>query len=99
MVYGLYERFVTSTIREFGIDTSEKSKYAECLMEWFNYHHLLYFWLVAREGSLARASSQLRLAQSTVSGQIRAFENTLGEKLFVRSGRRFMLSEVGRVVY
>jgi LysR family transcriptional activator of nhaA len=68
-------------------------------VEWFNYHHLLYFWLVAREGSLARASSQLRLAQSTVSGQIRAFEETLGEKLFVRSGRRLMLSEMGRVVF
>ncbi|HEY5676208.1 MAG TPA: LysR family transcriptional regulator, partial [Myxococcales bacterium] len=39
-------------------------------MEWVNYHHLLYFWLVAREGSLARASAELRLAQSTVSKQI-----------------------------
>ena len=39
-------------------------------MEWVNYHHLLYFWLVAREGSLAQACAELRLAQSTVSKQI-----------------------------
>ena len=68
-------------------------------MEWLNYHHLLYFWLVAREGSLARASTELRLAQSTVSGQIRSLEHVLGEKLFARSGRRLVPTEIGRVVY
>lgn len=68
-------------------------------MEWLNYHHLLYFWLVAREGSLARASAELRLAQSTISGQIRALERSLGEKLFSRSGRKLVLTEMGRVVY
>jgi len=68
-------------------------------MEWLNYHHLLYFWTVAREGSLVRASAELRLSQSAISGQIRSLENSLGEKLFVKSGRRLMLSETGRVVY
>jgi LysR family transcriptional regulator, transcriptional activator of nhaA len=68
-------------------------------MEWLNYHHLLYFWLVAREGSLARASSELHLSQSAISSQIRVLENSLGEKLFVKSGRRLMLSETGRMVY
>lgn len=68
-------------------------------MEWLNYHHLLYFWLVAREGSLAAASAELRLAQSTVSGQIRSLEQSLGEKLFARSGRRLVLTERGRVVF
>ena len=68
-------------------------------MEWLNYHHLLYFWLVAREGSLARASAELRLAQSTVSGQIRTLEQSLGEKLFAKSGRRLVLTEMGRVVF
>jgi len=67
-------------------------------VEWLNYHHLLYFWVVAREGSIARASARLRLAQPTISGQIRALENSLGEKLFARSGRNLMLTEVGRVV-
>lgn len=68
-------------------------------MEWLNYHHLLYFWLVAREGSLARAGTELRLSQSAISGQIRALENSLGEKLFVKNGRRLVLSETGRTVY
>ena len=68
-------------------------------MEWLNYHHLLYFWVVAREGSLARASAELRLAQSTISGQIRALERSLGEKLFTKSGRRLVLTEIGRIVY
>lgn len=68
-------------------------------MDWLNYHHLLYFWVVAREGSLARASAELRLSQSAISGQIKALENSLGEKLFVKSGRRLMLSETGRMVY
>jgi LysR family transcriptional regulator, transcriptional activator of nhaA len=68
-------------------------------MEWINYHHLLYFWLVAREGSLARASGELRLAQSTVSKQIHQLETTLGNALFAKSGRRLVLTESGRVVF
>jgi LysR family transcriptional regulator, transcriptional activator of nhaA len=67
-------------------------------MEWVNYHHLLYFWLVAREGSLAQASAELRLAQSTVSKQIHQLEEVLGHKLFTKSGRRLVLTESGRVV-
>ena len=68
-------------------------------MEWLNYHHLLYFWTVARAGSIARACRQLRLAQPTISGQIRALEDSLGEKLFQRAGRGLVLTEVGQVVY
>jgi LysR family transcriptional activator of nhaA len=68
-------------------------------MEWLNYHHLLYFWAVAREGSVTRASQQLRLAQPTVSGQLKALEDALGEKLFERTGRRLLLTDVGRVVF
>jgi LysR family transcriptional activator of nhaA len=68
-------------------------------MEWVNYHHLLYFWTVAREGSLGRASAELRLAQSTVSKQIHQFEEALGHQLFERSGRRLVLTESGRVVF
>jgi LysR family transcriptional activator of nhaA len=68
-------------------------------MEWLNYHHLHYFWLVAREGGLAPAATQLRLAPSTVSGQIRLLQDALGHELFVRSGRRLVLTEIGRVVY
>jgi LysR family transcriptional activator of nhaA len=68
-------------------------------MEWINYHHLLYFWLVAREGSLARASSELRLAQSTVSKQIHQLEALLGHTLFSKKGRSLALTESGRVVF
>jgi LysR family transcriptional activator of nhaA len=68
-------------------------------MEWLNYHHLLYFWLAAREGGVLRASQELRLAPSTVSAQIRALENALDEKLFRRVGRRLELTDVGRTVY
>jgi LysR family transcriptional activator of nhaA len=68
-------------------------------MEWLNYHHLLYFWVVAREGGQKPASKLLRLSPSTLSGQIRALEDSLGEPLFARSGRRQVLTDVGRVVY
>ena len=66
-------------------------------MEWLNYHHLLYFWTVAKEGSIARASEKLSLTQATISAQISVFEKTLGEKLFNRVGRRLVLTETGRV--
>ena len=68
-------------------------------MEWLNYHHLLYFWLAAREGGVGRASDELRLAPSTVSAQIRALERAFDEKLFRRVGRRLELTDVGRTVY
>lgn len=59
----------------------------------------MYFWVVAREGSIVRASEQLRLAQPTLSGQIRALEEALGQKLFTRSGRGIVLTDFGRLVY
>jgi len=68
-------------------------------MEWLNYHHLLYFWTVAREGGIAQASSKLRLAPPTISGQIHALEDSLGEKLLQRTGRRLVLTEMGRLVF
>ncbi|HKS73758.1 MAG TPA: transcriptional activator NhaR [Terriglobales bacterium] len=69
------------------------------MMEWLNYHHLLYFWTVANKGSIARACEELRLAQPTISGQLRALEENLGEKLFAREGRKLVLTEVGQLVY
>ena len=68
-------------------------------MEWLNYHHLLYFYMVAREGSVTKASEILRLAQPTLSGQIRKLEESLDEKLFEREGRSLVLTDVGRLVY
>ena len=68
-------------------------------MDWLNYHHLYYFWVVAREGSVVRASAHLRLAQSTISGQIHSLEKALGEQLFTQVGRHLQLTDVGQVVY
>jgi LysR family transcriptional regulator, transcriptional activator of nhaA len=68
-------------------------------MEWLNYHHLLYFWVVAKRGSIAQASRELRLAHPTISAQIRQLEEVLGDKLFERTGRRLVLTEFGRVAF
>lgn len=80
--------------------TLEKSPWrrSSCL-EWLNYHHLLYFWVVAKEGSIARARERLHLAQPTISGQLKQLEDTLGEKLFVKAGRGLALTDVGRTVF
>ena len=68
-------------------------------MNWLNYHHLLYFWVVAREGSLVAAGKVLRLSHPTLSAQIRALEEQLGEKLFMKAGRNLALTETGKIVY
>ncbi len=68
-------------------------------MQWLNYHHLLYFWVVAKEGTIAAACKELNLAQPTISAQLRSLERSLGEKLFTRVGRNLALTETGRVVY
>jgi LysR family transcriptional activator of nhaA len=66
-------------------------------MEWLNYHHLLYFWTVARTGSISAASKELRLASPTISNQIRKLEDNLGEELLRRSGRKLVLTDMGRI--
>lgn len=68
-------------------------------MEWLNYHHLLYFWMVAKTGSITKAAAELRLAQPTISGQLRVLEESFGEKLFQKTGRRLQLTEAGQLVY
>ena len=68
-------------------------------MSWLNYHHLLYFWTAAREGSITKACEVLHLTQPTVSGQIRELENSLKSRLFERSGRSIRLTEAGQIAY
>ena len=68
-------------------------------MEWLNYHHLHYFWVIAREGSITAATKELRLTQPTLSAQLKALEESLGEPLFHRKGRSLVMTEVGRVVF
>jgi LysR family transcriptional regulator, transcriptional activator of nhaA len=68
-------------------------------MHRLNYHHLLYFWTVAREGSIVRACKQLHLTQPTISGQLRSLEKNLGAKLFDKVGRNLVLSATGRLIF
>jgi len=68
-------------------------------LEWVNYHHLLYFWLVSREGGLVPAGKVLRLSHPTLSAQIHSLEDNLGEKLFTKEVRKLALTDVGRVVF
>lgn len=63
-----------------------------------NYKHLHYFWVVAREGGVARASERLHLTPQTISGQLSLLEDHLGVKLLVRVGRNLELTETGRLV-
>ncbi|MCU0877588.1 MAG: transcriptional activator NhaR [Pirellulaceae bacterium] len=64
-----------------------------------NYHHLHYFWVVAREGSVTRASELLHVTPSTVSIQVRELERTLGIRLLRKSGRGVALTETGEAVF
>jgi LysR family transcriptional activator of nhaA len=62
-----------------------------------NYHHLHYFWAVAKEGNLTRAATRLHVSQSALSVQIRQLEDQLGQALFERRGRTLQLTEAGRL--
>ena len=63
-----------------------------------NYKHLHYFWMVANEGSIARASERLHLTPQTISGQLSQLESILGVELFARVGRNLKLTDTGRIV-
>lgn len=62
-----------------------------------NYHHLHYFWAVAKEGNLTRAAARLHVSQSALSAQIKQLEDQLGHALFERRGRVLVLTESGHV--
>ena len=68
-------------------------------MDWLNYHHLLYFWAVAKEGSISAACQKLHLAQPTISGQLKKLEEAVGQKLYDRVGRGLVLTDAGRTVF
>jgi LysR family transcriptional activator of nhaA len=67
-------------------------------MRQLNFHHLYYFWIVAKEGHLTRAAKQLHVSQSALSSQIRQLQEQLGHELFSRDGRSLRLTEVGHLV-
>lgn len=67
-------------------------------MSQLNYHHLRYFWAIAKEGNLTRAARRLRVAQSALSIQLRQLEHALGHPLFERASKRLLLTEAGQMV-
>ncbi len=67
-------------------------------MDNINYKHLHYFWVVATEGSIARAADKLFITPQTISGQLGMLEERIGQPLFDRVGRRLRLTETGRLV-
>ncbi|MEM6692860.1 MAG: LysR family transcriptional regulator, partial [Planctomycetota bacterium] len=67
--------------------------------DWLNYHHLLYFWMVAKEGGITRAADILHLSQPTLSTQIQKLEKSFGIQLFERKGRTMVLTERGQTVF
>lgn len=68
-------------------------------MNWLNYHHLFYFYTIAKEGSVAQAAVRLRIGQPALSTQLKQLENSLGYPLFDRRGRRLFLTERGKTVF
>ena len=68
-------------------------------MSALNYKHLLYFYTVAREGSIKRACEQLHVTQPAISAQLQKLQRSVGEKLFEMSGRNLVLTEAGKVAY
>ena len=68
-------------------------------MSWLNYHHLLYFWTVARTGSITAAAKELRLSHPTISSQINSLERNTGHALFRQVGRKLELTEMGQLTY
>lgn len=64
-------------------------------MSTFNYRHLYYFWVVAKEGGMTRAADRLGMAVQTVSVQVRELERALGHTLLKPSGRGLVLTEAG----
>jgi LysR family transcriptional regulator, transcriptional activator of nhaA len=61
----------------------------------FNYRHLYYFWVVAKEGGMARAADRLDMAVQTVSAQVRELERSLGHTLLKPAGRGLVLTDAG----
>lgn len=64
----------------------------------FNYHHLYYFYIIAQKGSITAATKELRLAQPTLSAQLKEFEQFLGVELFIRENRKLILTEEGHKI-
>jgi LysR family transcriptional activator of nhaA len=68
-------------------------------MSSLNFKHLRYFWVVAANGTIARAAEILHVTPQTISGQLRELEEQIDAKLFQKSGRNLVLTDTGRLVF
>ena len=68
-------------------------------IDFLNFQHLYYFWIVAREGGISHASEVLDISPSTISAQISQLEKALQVKLFRRVGRNIRLTDVGQIAF
>src|SRR6187431_2903050 len=66
-------------------------------MDFLNFHHLRYFWTVAKKGGVRKAAEALNVSQPSISAQLKLLEESFGEKLFRRSGRNLVLTETGQL--
>lgn len=66
-------------------------------MPQLNFHHLRYFWVIASEGGMSRAARRLNVSPSSLSVQLKALEDQLGQALFERKGKALVLTEAGRI--
>ncbi len=69
------------------------------IMEWLNYHHLFYFWMAVKAGTVSAAAESLHLARPTVAAQIKELEKSIGQELFRKQGRGLVLTEFGKQVH
>ena len=67
-------------------------------VEFLNFHHLRYFWAVAKEGTLKKAAEKLSVSQPSICAQVKLLESALGQELFRVSGRSLVLTEFGQLV-
>ena len=65
----------------------------------FNYNHLYYFYVTAKSGGVTFAAKALKIAQPSLSAQIKVLEGTLNRKLFHKVGRRMELTAEGEQAY
>ena len=64
-----------------------------------NYQHLYYFWMFAREGTMAAAAQRLHVSLPTLSVQVRKLQSHYDKQLLRKAGRRLELTEVGQAVF
>jgi LysR family transcriptional regulator, transcriptional activator of nhaA len=68
-------------------------------MSRLNYHHLNYFWHVAKIGNLTKTAEMLHVSQSALSTQIKQLEDSIGHQLFARENRKLVLTDVGKMTF